>query len=582
MHALVAEELPAAASDLRALHRSAALVGPDDEVAAALDEVGLRACSRAAFSEAAGAFERAAHVSTGSQDRARRLLAAGEAAWRSGEHPRAVRLLGDAAAQQPSADLVARIDALDGMVAAKAGSLSRARDSLFRAAAEATALAPEQALILYADLVDVCLYLLDTGAAERAAALATPLIDRVGGHAAAVAEVAVGMAGVFTGEPAIERLRSGVARLTASPPPPGDSHAAWELLGPLFLRESDTGRALFRRAEERTRVNADLGSLPHLLFHLARYEATGEHWQQAASHYGEAIEIARETDQSTELAMSLAGLAWLAGRQGRESACRAAAAEAMELALLHDVRLGRVWAMFALAEVDLAAGATEAAGAQLVLLDEWLDQLGVRDPDISPAPEIVECLARTGRPDHAHGHVATFVARAEHKGQPWALARARRTVALLAEDDAAPALFAEALDLHAASPDRFEEARTRLVYGEHLRRRRRRADARVQLRAALELFEHLGATPWSDRATAELAVTGERVHRRSEGPITALTERELQISLLLADGMTTRQVAAALFVSPKTVEYHLRHVYTKLGIGSRAELVARLPGYREG
>ena len=137
----------------------------------------------------------------------------------------------------------------------------------------------------------------------------------------------------------------------------------------------------------------------------------------------------------------------------------------------------------------------------------------------------------------------------------------------------------QALDLHAGSPDRFEEARTRLVYGEHLRRRRRRVEARAQLRAALELFEHLGATPWSDRASAELAATGERVHRRSEGPIAALTERELQIGLLLADGMTTRQAAAALFVSPKTVEYHLRHVYTKLGIGSRAELAAALPAY---
>ena len=235
--------------------------------------------------------------------------------------------------------------------------------------------------------------------------------------------------------------------------------------------------------------------------------------------------------------------------------------------------------MFALAEVDLAAGATEAAEAQLLLLDEWLDHLGVRDPDISPVPEIVECLTRTGRPDPAPD-----TRRPSSPGPSTRDSRGRWPELA----DGRPAgrattrpwsCSSEALDLHAASPDRFEEARTRLVYGEHLRRRRRRVDARVQLRAALELFEHLGATPWVERASAELAATGERVHRRADGPITALTERELQIGLLLADGMTTRQVAAALFVSPKTVEYHLRHVYTKLGIASRAELAAALPAY---
>ena len=197
-------------------------------------------------------------------------------------------------------------------------------------------------------------------------------------------------------------------------------------------------------------------------------------------------------------------------------------------------------------------------------------------------PELVECLARAGRAGSARERVAVFVARAGHKGQPWALARARRRAALLADDDEAAVLFQQALDLHAASPDRFEEARTRLVYGEHLRRRRRRVEAAGQLRAALELFEHLGATPWSDRATAELAATGERVHRRAEGPIAALTERELQIGLLLADGMTTRQAAAALFVSPKTVEYHLRHVYTKLGIGVTCRAGGRAAGVRHG
>jgi DNA-binding CsgD family transcriptional regulator len=124
--------------------------------------------------------------------------------------------------------------------------------------------------------------------------------------------------------------------------------------------------------------------------------------------------------------------------------------------------------------------------------------------------------------------------------------------------------------------DTFETARTRLAYGERLRRARNRVLAREQLRAALDTFEHLGAGPWADRASAELAATGETRRRRDPSTIDELTPQELQISLALAGGRTTRETAAALFLSPKTVEYHLRHVYQKLGIHSRDELAQAL------
>ena len=139
------------------------------------------------------------------------------------------------------------------------------------------------------------------------------------------------------------------------------------------------------------------------------------------------------------------------------------------------------------------------------------------------------------------------------------------------------AAFEAAFAQHALTPDRFETARTRLLYGERLRRMRRRADCRVQLRAAMEDFERLGARRWSDVASAELDASGLHLSGGARaGPVIDLTARELQIALLLADGQTTRQAAAALFLSPKTVEYHLRHVYTKLGIASREELTARM------
>ena len=129
---------------------------------------------------------------------------------------------------------------------------------------------------------------------------------------------------------------------------------------------------------------------------------------------------------------------------------------------------------------------------------------------------------------------------------------------------------------HEQTPDAFEAARTRLAYGERLRRARNRVLAREQLRTAMERVRAPRRPPWADRARTELAATGETRRRRDPTTIDELTPQELQIALLLAGGKTTRETAAALFLSPKTVEYHLRHVYQKLGIHSRDELAQTL------
>ncbi len=138
------------------------------------------------------------------------------------------------------------------------------------------------------------------------------------------------------------------------------------------------------------------------------------------------------------------------------------------------------------------------------------------------------------------------------------------------------AAFASALVLHDATVDGFERARTQLAYGARLRRGRRRVDARAVLRPALDTFVRLGAEPWADAAADELAATGASVVRPDRSPISGLTPRELQIAMLLTEGRTTREAASALFLSPKTVEYHLRNIYTKLDISSRAELAEQL------
>jgi DNA-binding CsgD family transcriptional regulator len=146
---------------------------------------------------------------------------------------------------------------------------------------------------------------------------------------------------------------------------------------------------------------------------------------------------------------------------------------------------------------------------------------------------------------------------------------------VVAGDDEFDAAFAQALELH-GSVWPFARARTELCYGERLGRAGRRVQARVQLRAALETFERLGARPWADRAHGELRTTGERLARRDPTAAEQLTPQELQIALTVARGATNREAGTALFLSPKTIEFHLGRVYRKLGIRSRTELAHTL------
>jgi DNA-binding CsgD family transcriptional regulator len=202
--------------------------------------------------------------------------------------------------------------------------------------------------------------------------------------------------------------------------------------------------------------------------------------------------------------------------------------------------------------------------------------LRIADADLSPAPELLEAYVRAGRVPEARRLAEDAVRGAEEKGQPWALARVERLRGLLADDGAFEPHFADALRLHELTPDRFEQARTQLCYGERLRRTRHRARARRELRTAFEAFDALGAAPWAERARAELLATGETARRRDASTIDQLTPQELQIAMVLAEGRTTREAATKLFLSPKTIEYHLRHVYQKLGIASRDALASSL------
>jgi DNA-binding CsgD family transcriptional regulator len=368
-------------------------------------------------------------------------------------------------------------------------------------------------------------------------------------------------------------MREAVAVLERSDELEGDPRLlTWAAMGPLWLREAGLGDGLVERAVASARARSPAGALPHVLTYQALVQAATDRGAQSVATFDEAIRLARETGQRTILAGALARLALVDARSGHEADCRAHAAEALALAREVGAHLFEIWALAALGELELVRGDAGAALERFAEQQAALDRNGIADADLSPAPDRAELCLRVGRAAEAAELAEAFFASAAAKSQPWALARATRARALLAADDACGGHFEEARALHERASDAFETARTELAYGSRLRRCGRRLDARERLRTALATFDGLGAAAWAEIARAELVATGETARRRDPSTLDDLTPQELKVSLLLAGGKTTREAAAALFLSPKTIEYHLRHVYRKLDIRSREEL----------
>jgi DNA-binding CsgD family transcriptional regulator len=567
-HRALADALPDRDVDRRAWHLASAAIGPDEAASAALEQAAQRARARSAYSVSSIAFERAGRLEARDERRSLLLHQAAETAWLAGHAERARILLDEAALLAPEA----RIEALRGEIAIRRGPVMEGYSLLVAAAEHAQ---PEEAVLMLAEAADACFYSGDTAqmlaAAERAVALVR---DGANGRAPFYAAMAEGAARVMAGvDGGSDALRRGAAFYQAGDFDDDPRTLAWAAVAPMFLRDTGDGRALIDRAIAIAREHAAIGVLPRLLHRLARDAAMTDRWPAAEADYHEAIRLSRETGQRTELGAALAGLAWFEGRQGKERECREHVLEGQALCIELGIGFYEIWTYAALGELELGLGRPEAAVAHFELQAKRAHEIGVDDVDMSPSPDLVEAYLRLGRVEDAERATVEFESRAAAKGRPWSLARASRCRGLI-EDDFEPH-FAEALRLHAETPDQFETARTRLAYGARLRRARRRVRAREELRAALEAFEDLGPSPWADAAGAELAATGETARRRDPSTLDELTPQELQVALILAEGRTTREAAAALFLSPKTIEFHLRNVYRKLVIASREELAAR-------
>ncbi|MFZ0091850.1 MAG: AAA family ATPase [Solirubrobacteraceae bacterium] len=573
MHRALAAALPDRDIDRRAWHLAAAAVGIDDSASAALEQAGARARDRSAYATASAAFERAGRLTAHGDRRARLLWRAAEAGWLGGLADRAVSLLQESRSSTGDEDVPIEIDQLAGQIALRRGPVMRGHAILTAASARA---APEQAVAMLAEAAVACFYAGNTAemlsVAERARA---QLPADASVRARFLAATAIGMARVVGGNAAAgaAAIHEAISLAESSPELRDDLQLQpWLAIGPIFLREAGAGRWLLDHALRTVRERAAVGELPFILNLIARDEATTDRWAVAEATYREAIELARESDQQTALVFALSGLGWLQARRGREAECRACITEALELSSHLGTKLHEVWATAALGELELGLGDAARAADRFEDQQRLLRDLEITDADLSPAPDLVDAYLRLARTADAQRLAAEFTATAITKGQAWSLARALRARALVAPAADGTDLFEEALRYHEQTPDAYEAARTRLAYGERLRRARNRVLAREQLRASLETFERLDARPWIDRARAELAATGVTVRRRIPTTIDDLTPQELQIAVLLAGGKTTRETATALFLSPKTIEYHLRHIYQKLAIHSREEL----------
>ena len=561
-HRALAGALPDRDADRRAWHLASAAAGTDAEAAAALEQAGRRARASAAYTVASLAFEHAARLHPSEAERGRLLYESAEAGWFGGEAERARTLLDEAGAL----DDHPRIDALRGEIAARRGPVNEGYEILVAAAERA---APADAVLMLTEAADACFY---AGSPERMLAAAERAVELSAGNGATAlyAVTARGAARVLAGGDGADDLRRALELFRADDFGDDPRKLFWASVPPMWLREAGAGRELIARAIAAAREQTAIGALPRLLNRLARDEAMTDRWPDAEVDFHETIRLARETGQRTELAAALAGLAWLEARQGREQGCRAHAAESRALCLELGVGFYELWTYTALGELELGLGRPQAAVAHLEERERRARELALADVDMSAEPELVEAYLRLGRVDEAAEAALRHAERARAKGRPWALARAERCLAMVGDDYEAH--FETALEAHAETPDLFATARTQLAYGGRLRRDRRRLRAREVLRAAVESFHRLGPSPWEDAAVAELGATGETARRRDPSTLGDLTPQELQIALLLAGGKTTREAAAALFLSPKTIEYHLRGVYRKLDINSRDAL----------
>ncbi len=556
---------------------AAATHPPDESVAAALDEAAAQALRRSAYGTAAEAAARAADFSTDDDAKAGRLASA--ATWSlMGEAPHEAVAIGERAlrhATDPA--LRAQLELVIGRAVTWLGDVHGAHERFTRAAMTAAGV-PALAMALWAEAIVPAVMSarvdLAMSDADRALAALPPGADPPLPVATSVLTARLLAGEVAEATAMLDQVADALA--TADPVAELQSLSfAGHARG--WAQQQAAARPLLDRAIAAARQHSAPLVLPYCLGIRSELDRWSGHWTAAYAEAFEALRWGRELAQRGATGYALVNVANLDAARGDGARCRERLAELREATAQLDLASLDTQAAAALGLCLLGENDIEGAIVQLELAHRLSLEQGLGTPTVVPyAGDLVEALHRAGRPDRAEEIAGWLDDAAERTGLPWPAAMAARGRGLAATTpEQADAAFAVAYDALRRGPVPFDLARTQLCHGEVLRRLHRPSDARRLLEAALDGFEALGALPWSRRASSELAATGRRRPPNGENRV-ALTPQEAQVATAVASGLSNPEVAAALFVSRKTVEAHLSRVYRKLGVRSRTELALRL------
>jgi DNA-binding CsgD family transcriptional regulator len=562
--------------DRQVWHRAAAATGPDDAVATELEQSAERAQARAGLAAAAAFLRRSVVLTSEPGLRAERALAAARACLHSGAYEAGLGLLAGVEADSVDDLQLARVERLRGQISRASTSGSHAPVLLLRAARRLEPLDPRLARHAFLDAWGAALVageaaepggsLVDVSTAARSAPAAPPCPEKsdllLRGLASVVLE---GPAG---GEASLREAIDAFHQERVST----DHWLAWGVLASdaaLALWDVDCWASLSAHHVELARASGALASLA-IALNLRRMVSIWCGDPEGARSLGVEEQAVK---QMTGTRRASYGDLFLAACRGRPELAMPLITATAEEARSRGEGLGQQMADRATALLHTGRGHY----AEALVAAERATAVNLGPFTSQALPELVEAAARVGKVDLAADalrrlQVATTVTRSD-----WAGGIEARSRALLGEGDAAEQNYAEAVERFSRTPLRPELARSRLLYGEWLRREGRRADARTQLRAAFEEFTTIGAEAFAERAQRELRATGEKVRKRRVETLNDLTPQEDHIARLARDGHTNPEIAAELFISVRTVEWHLRKVFGKLGIRSRRQLGEWLP-----
>ncbi len=562
----------------RAWHLAAAAQAPDEALAAELETLGYDAAQRGAPATAATVLARSAELSP---DRARaigRTVAAAAMALMSGSPARATALLDPVLADARAPGLRADVQLLRGMAMQQGGSPMAAFALLV---AEADRVVADDRSRAAGLLTQAGVALVAHGPMDRLAALAERALALAPAEAELVPAVLHASALATLGEHARARAllrRRHTALRALDPTGPGHEILAVAALVHLWMEDYEDAERLLVWLVDTCR---ERGAIVALAFPLAVSASLGLRrgsLAEAARLSDEAVGLGEDAVGSFLHSVTLTTAAFVAANLGDADACTRHAEQARAIALRLDLTSTLACAEQALGFLALGAGDAATAVVHLERALEHTRRFGSRDPSfLYTHADLAEAYVRAGRSADAAALAGELEAGAAATGGIWAAAATARCRLLVDGDDRLDEHIAAAFAAHARLPQPFELARTQLCAGERLRRARRRADARPHLAGAYATFTALGAEPWAARAAHELRAAGGRRSERSPDD-EVLTARERDICVRVAGGASNREVAAALYLSTRTVEHHLRMAYRKLGVRSRTGLTHHFGG----